>query len=77
MEGSILKVLAQRPILIFFALVMFGYNFVYSQWSFLYPIHISKLVPNNGAGFYGILVSFNAIIVITMTPIITKFISGK
>jgi len=77
MEGSILKVLLKRPIIIFFALVMFGYNFVYSQLSFLYPIHISKLVPSNAAGFYGMLISFNAIIVITMTPIITKLISGK
>lgn len=76
-EGSIFKVLLERPILIFFALVMFGYNFVYSQWSFLYPLHVSKIVPNNGAGFYGILVSLNAIIVITMTPIVTKLISGK
>lgn len=56
---------------------MFGYNFVYSQWSFLYPLHISKIVPNNGASFYGVLVSLNAIIVITMTPIVTKLISGK
>jgi len=77
MEGSIFKVLLERPILIFFALVMFGYNFVYSQLSFLYPLHISKLFPSNGAGFYGIIISLNAIIVITTTPIITKLISGK
>jgi len=77
MEGSIFKVLLKRPILIFFALVMFGYNFVYSQLLFLYPIYISKIVPTNSAGFYGILISFNAIIVITTTPIITKLISGK
>ena len=77
MEGSIFKVLLERPILIYFALVMFGFNFVYSQLSFLYPLHVSKLVPSNGAGFYGILISINALIVITMTPIITKLISGR
>lgn len=77
MEGSIFKVLLERPILIFFALVMFGYHFVYSQWSFLYPLHISKLVPGNGAGVYGMMVSLNAIVVITMTPLITKLISSK
>jgi len=77
MEGSIFKVLLKRPILIFFALVMFGYDFVYSQLSFLYPLHVSKIVPSNGAGFYGILISLNAIIVITMTPIITKLVSGQ
>ncbi|OPJ63983.1 MFS transporter [Clostridium oryzae] len=76
-EGSIFKVLLERPILIFFALVMFGYNFVYSEWSYLYPLHAAKLVPSNGSGFYGLLVSVNAIIVITMTPMVTRLISGR
>lgn len=76
-EGSIIKVLLKRPVLIFYALVMFGYNFVYSQWGFLYPINAELLMPNNGAQFYGTLVSFNAITVITMTPLITKLLSKK
>lgn len=76
-EGSIFTVLRQRPILIFYALVMFGYNFVYSQWGFLYPLHAEQLIPDGGAKFYGTLVSFNAFIVITLTPIITKLLSKK
>lgn len=77
MEGSIFKVLLKRPILIFYALVILGYNFVYSQWSFLYPLHAEQIMPGDGAKFYGTLVSFNAFIVITLTPIITKLLSKK
>lgn len=76
-EGSILSVLKERPILILYALVMFGYSFVYSQWSFMYPLQAEKIIPDSGAQFYGTLVSFNALIVITLTPIITKLLSKK
>ncbi|MDT8716178.1 MFS transporter [Clostridium sp. 19966] len=75
-EGSVFKVLLERPILIFFALVMFGYNFVYSQWSYLYPMNISKIF-SNGSAVYGKMVSFNAILVITMTPLITKLLHSQ
>lgn len=75
-EGSVFKVLLERPILIFFAMVMFGYNFVYSQWSYLYPMNISKIF-SSGSAVYGGLVSFNAILVITMTPIITKLLHSQ
>lgn len=76
-DGSIFKVLMERPVLIFYALVMFGYEFVYSQWGFLYPIQAEKIVPGSGAQFYGTLVSFNALIVIFLTPIITKLLMKK
>ena len=76
-EGSIFKVLMERPVLIFYALVMFGYEFVYSQWGFMYPIQAEKIIPGSGAKFYGTLMSFNAIIVVTLTPLITKLLLKK
>lgn len=75
-EGSVFSVLLERPILIFFAMVMFGYNFVYSQWSYLYPMNISK-VFSGGSAVYGSLVSFNAILVITTTPLITRLLHSQ
>ncbi len=72
-EGSILSVLLKRPILIYFALIMFGYNFVYSQWSFLMPMHVSE-VSANGAKYFGTLASFNGLVVMFCTPFITKFL---
>lgn len=70
-KGSIFRVLIKRPILIYFALVMFGYNFVYSQWGFMMPMHVSELY-SNGAEHFGKLASFNGIVVMLFTPMITK-----
>lgn len=72
-EGSIISVLKERPVLLFFALVMFGYNFIYSQWGFLYPLHMEKLFAGHGAKIYGGLMSLNAVEVIILTPFLTKF----
>lgn len=74
-DGSILKVLISKPILIFYALVMFGYNFVYAQWGFLYPINLEQVFSDKGAILYGRLMGFNAFLVIILTPILAAMIS--
>jgi len=76
-EGSIFKVLLSRPILIYFSLIMFGYNFVYSQWGFLMPLHTEQNFINEGANLYGKLASFNGFIVMVFTPLITSIFSNK
>jgi len=76
-EGSTIKLLLERPILIFFALTMFGYSFVYSQWSFMFPMHVAEIFAGNGYKVFGGLVSFNAVIVLTLTPVITLLFSSK
>jgi len=70
-SGSIFKVLLSRPILIYFALAAFGYKFAYSQWSFMMPMHAEYNFPDQGAKLYGLLGTFNAVIVVFGTPIIT------
>lgn len=76
-EGSTIKVLLERPILLFFALTMFGYSFVYSQWGFMFPIHVAETFTANGGKIFGGLVSFNAVIVLTLTPLITLLLLSK
>lgn len=71
--GSIFKVLVSRPILLYFSLILFGYSFVYSQWSYLIPIQIGELYENV---MYGLLASLNAVIVIFFTPILTSLFSN-
>jgi len=70
-EGSIFTVLLKRPILIYFSLIVFGFNFAYSQWSFLMPIHMIELFPSGKAEVYGRLASFNGVVVIFFTPLVT------
>lgn len=71
-EGSIFQVLRKRPILVYFAIIMFGYNFTYSQWSFMLPMQTIELFPGKGAQYFGFVAGFNGLIVMLFTPIITK-----
>lgn len=75
-EGSIISVLLRRPVLIYFALIAFGYNFTYSQWNFLLPIHTMQNFGSMGAQYFGWMASLNGMVVITFTPVLTK-LSGK
>ncbi|GKX27938.1 MFS transporter [Vallitalea longa] len=76
-EGSIFKVLFSRPTLIIFSLALFGYRFVYSQWSFMLPMHAKSNFPIDGAALYGILGTFNATIVVALTPVLTSLFKKK
>jgi MFS family permease len=71
-EGSIVSVLLKRPILIYFAICAFGYNFVYSQWSFMMPMHSRENFLSMGAKYYGLMAAFNGLTVMLFTPFITK-----
>lgn len=71
-NGSVLAVLLKRPVLIYFALITFEYNFVYSQWSFMLPMQVSHTYPQNGVQLFALLASLNGLIVIIFTPLLTK-----
>ncbi len=71
-EGSIISVLLRRPILLYFAVIAFGYHFAYSQWTFLMPIHSMQNFNAMGAQYFGWMASLNGLVVIVFTPILTK-----
>ena len=72
-EGSVFKVLLARPVLIMFAFIMLCIEFEYAQWAFSIPLHLEELFKDSGAVYYGTLASFNGILVILFTPLITKW----
>ena len=66
------KILLSRPILILFPIIMLLYQLVYSQWGFSLPLQMGDIYGIDGARLYGYLGAFNALIVITTTPLLTN-----
>lgn len=75
-EGSIFAVLLKRPILIYFSIIMLGYNFAYAQWSYLLPMQTMQNFTDDGAKFFGYMAGFNGLVVMLFTPIVTKVTEG-
>lgn len=71
-EGSIISVIIQRPRIIVFSLIFFGYNFAYSMWGFLMPLHVESVFIGKGAAIFGKLSALNGLVVMLFTPIFTK-----
>jgi MFS family permease len=71
-DESLLSVLWKRKIIVVFALIMMVIQFVYSQWCFALPLQMETLFGDTSS--YGFIASFNGLLVIVLTPIVTPFI---
>lgn len=69
---NILQVLLQRPEIIAFLLIYIIYSAVYTQHIFSMPLMLNKLYMDRGAQLFGLLMSVNALTVITLTVIISN-----
>lgn len=64
-KGGLIEVLLKRPIFLAFAILSAVYSFVYAQFPFCGSIEV-------GPQLYGVLMSLNGFVVITMTTVIIR-----
>lgn len=72
-RGSLLSVLLRRPFLLAFMLIHVLLYFVYSQTGFSLPLQLAELFGEGGPKTFGLLMSFNAVVVITLTTPVLHF----
>ena len=66
-RGSLIKVLWKRPFLLAFMFIHIVLSFVYSQVAFSLPMQLSAVFADSGPRWYGMIMSFNAVVVILLT----------
>lgn len=75
-QESMWKLLLQRPYILFFTILVFFSNLVYTQHAFSLPLYLEELFPKEGAAYFGHLMSFNAIVVLVCTSVL-HHLTGK
>lgn len=70
-EGNVFSILIRRPKILVFIIINTVLTIVYSQHSFSLPMMLDGVFGSSGASNYGIIMSTNAVTVITMTMFVT------
>ncbi|MFP4330681.1 MAG: MDR family MFS transporter [Spirochaetaceae bacterium] len=65
--GSGLRVILRRPALLVFMVGVLLIEFVYAQFTFTLPLHLQELFGDRGAGFFGTIMTINALVVVLAT----------
>lgn len=70
--GGIIGVLSRRPYLVAFVLIVTVLNLVYAQIGFTLPLQLTGIFRSDGPAAYGLLMTVNGIVVITLTaPVVS------
>lgn len=73
---SVFEIFKQRKILIFYILISSLGAILYAQFNFMMPLHLEGVFGVDGALKFGILTSINAFVVVSCTPLITRFFAS-
>ncbi|GMQ48763.1 MFS transporter [Vibrio sp. 10N] len=76
-EGSVWKVLYERPRLVVFTLLCGALWFVLHQMTMVSPLYLSELFEQQGAVIFGQLMTYACIVVVVITPILMKLTTNK
>jgi len=71
-SGNVFTALLKRPKILVFLIINIFLSFTYTQNVFSLPIMLDYIFGDSGARNYGILISFNAIAVVSMTIFVTS-----
>jgi MFS family permease len=74
-SGSFLRILFKKPRLLIFALISIIYSFVYAQFPFCGSLEM-RAAFSRGPELYGVLMTINGIVVITLTTPIIRLTRG-
>jgi MFS family permease len=77
MEGSVLTVLKEKPLLTFYIFIFSFFGLAMSMYFFTMPLYLTSLFNDIGPKYFGTIMSLNAITVIIATPIIVRFSSNN
>ncbi len=70
-KQSLLKILLQKPVVLYFSLVSILFYLAHSQFFFSLPLQINDLFGQIGPRYFGMVMSFNCFIVVFMTMPVT------
>ena len=70
-KQSLLKILLQKPIVLYFSLVSILFYLAHSQFFFSLPLQINDLFGQTGPRYFGVIMSFNSLAVVFMTMPVT------
>ena len=76
-SGSVLASLLKRPSLTIFLGLSVLVSFVYRQCAFTLPLQLAEIYPGEGPGYYGMLMSINAVTVLVLTPLLLKILEKR
>ena len=69
---SMLAALKRAPMILIFVVLLFLYDFCYTQWNFMLPAQFGDMFSEDGARLYSVMCSVNAVTVIAVTPLLTR-----
>lgn len=75
-EGSLWRVLRDRPQLVYYTMSSLLMSLAYAQVTFTLPITLTQLVGARGAELFGFVMSANGLFVLLLTPLITSWGEG-